>query len=160
MLPHRGRFNALSPRVRRVHRGGRLDHTAARGQPAGQCGAAGPGHGRPGGPQTRPVGDPDTRAARAAAAAVPAQAKTWGGSGTATTLVLYDTTNSWGYLGQLYAIAGGNLASHFGKVTAEPVANYVSGQVNNYTATIYIGSTYNEPLPLALLNDVLSTTHP
>jgi len=93
-------------------------------------------------------------------AAVPAQAKTWGGSGTATTLVLYDTTNSWGYLGQLYAIAGGNLASHFGKVTAEPVANYVSGQLNNYTATIYIGSTYNEPLPLALLNDVLSTTHP
>lgn len=93
-------------------------------------------------------------------AAVPAQAKTWGGSGTATTLVLYDTTNSWGYLGQLYGIAGGNLASHFGKVTAEPVANYVAGQVNNYTATIYIGSTYNEPLPLAFLNDVLSTSHP
>ena len=93
-------------------------------------------------------------------AAVPAQAKTWGGSGTATTLVLYDTTNSWGYLGQLYGIAAGNLASHFGKVTAEPVANYVAGQVNNYTATIYIGSTYNEPLPLAFLNDVLSTSHP
>jgi uncharacterized protein YdaL len=93
-------------------------------------------------------------------AAVPAQAKTWGGSGTATTLVLYDSTNSWGYLGQLYGIAAGNLASHFGKVTAEPVANYVAGQVNNYTATIYIGSTYNEPLPLAFLNDVLSTSHP
>ena len=93
-------------------------------------------------------------------AAVPAQAKTWGGSGTATTLVVYDTTNSWGYLGQLYAIAGGNLASHFGKVTAEPVASYSSGQVNNYTATIYIGSTYDEPLPLAFLNDVLSTSHP
>ena len=74
--------------------------------------------------------------------------------------MLYDTTNSWGYLGQLYGIAGGNLASHFGKVTAEPVANYVAGQVNNYTATIYIGSTYNEPLPLAFLNDVLSTSHP
>ena len=54
----------------------------------------------------------------------------------------------------------GNLASHFGKVTAEPVANYVSGQVNNYTATIYLGSTYNEPVPAAFLNDVLSTTHP
>jgi uncharacterized protein YdaL len=93
-------------------------------------------------------------------AAVPAQAKTWGGSGTATTLVLYDSTNSWGYLGQLYGIAAGNLASHFGKVTAEPVAKYVAGQVNNYTATIYIGSTYNEPLPLAFLNDVLSTSHP
>jgi uncharacterized protein YdaL len=94
------------------------------------------------------------------AAAAPAQARTWGGSGAATTLVLYDTTNSWGYLGQLYAIAAGNLASHFGKVTAEPVASYVAGQVNSYTATIYIGSTYNEPLPVAFLNDVLSTTHP
>ena len=99
-------------------------------------------------------------ASMATRTAAPAQAKTWGGSGTATTLVLYDSTNSWGYLGQLYAIAGGNLAGHFGKVTAEPVADYVSGQVNNYTATVYIGSTYNEPLPLAFLNDVLSTSHP
>ena len=92
--------------------------------------------------------------------ATPAQAKTWGGSGSASTLVLYDSTNTWGYLGQLYGIAAGNLASHFGKVTAEPVANYVAGQMSNYTATIYIGSTYNEPLPLAFLNDVLSSTHP
>jgi uncharacterized protein YdaL len=45
-------------------------------------------------------------------------------------------------------------------VTAEPVASYVAGQVNNYTATIYIGSTYDEPLPVAFLNDVLATSHP
>ena len=57
-------------------------------------------------------------------------------------------------------MAAGNLASHFGKVTAEPVASYVAGQVGNYTATIYLGSTYNEPVPAAFLNDVLSTTHP
>ena len=57
-------------------------------------------------------------------------------------------------------MAAGNLASHFGKVTAEPVVDYAPGQVNNYTATIYLGSTYNEPLPAAFLNDVLSTTHP
>jgi uncharacterized protein YdaL len=90
----------------------------------------------------------------------PSQAVTWGGSGTASTLVVYDTTNTWGYLGELYAMAAGNLASHFGKVTAEPVADYVAGQVNGYTATIYLGSTYNEPIPTAFLNDVLSTTHP
>jgi uncharacterized protein YdaL len=95
-----------------------------------------------------------------AAAATPAQAVTWGASGSATTLVVYDTTNTYGWLGELYAIAAGNLASHFGKVTAEPVVDYVAGQVNNYTATIYIGSTYNEPIPAAFLNDVLSTTHP
>ena len=35
-----------------------------------------------------------------------------------------------------------------------------SGQVNDYTATIYLGSTYNEPIPTAFLNDVLTTTHP
>jgi uncharacterized protein YdaL len=97
--------------------------------------------------------------AQASAVAVPSQAKTWG-TGSATTLVVYDSTGTWGYLGELYAMAGGNLASHFGQVTAEPVANYVAGQVNNYTATIYIGSTYNEPIPTAFLNDALSTTHP
>ena len=93
-------------------------------------------------------------------ASTPPQAKTWGASGSATTLVLYDTTNTWGWLGELYAIGGGNLATHFGRVTAEPVVNYVSGQVNSYTATIYIGSTYNEPIPQTFLNDVLSTTRP
>ena len=64
---------------------------------------------------------------------------TWGGLGSATALVVYDTTDTWGWLGELYAMAAGNLASHFGKVTAEPVVNYVAGQVNDYTATIYLG---------------------
>lgn len=93
---------------------------------------------------------------------VPAQAKRIAAAsgGSSTTLVLYDTTNSWGWLGELYAMAAGNLASHFGTVTAEPVVNYVSGQVNSYTATIYLGSTYNEPIPTTFLNDVLSTSRP
>ena len=95
--------------------------------------------------------------ARLTAFAAPSQAKTWG-SGPASTLVVYDSTGTWGWLGELYAIAGGNLASHFGQITAEPVASYVAGQVNNFTATVYIGSTYNEPIPVAFLNDVLSTT--
>jgi uncharacterized protein YdaL len=94
------------------------------------------------------------------AVAAPAQAVTWGAPGSASTLVVYDTTDTWGYLGELYAMAGGNLASHFGQVTAEPVVDYASGQVNNFTSTIYIGSTYNEPIPAAFLNDVLSTTRP
>ena len=103
-----------------------------------------------------------TAVVTAAAPAVtpPPQAKTWGATGSATTLVVYDSTNTWGWLGELYAIGGGNLATHFGKVTAEPVVDYVSGQVSSYTATIYIGSTYNEPIPQTFLNDVLSTTKP
>jgi uncharacterized protein YdaL len=95
-----------------------------------------------------------------AAVTAPSQAKTWGASGSATTLVLYDSTNTYGWLGELYAIGAGNLATHFGTVTAEPVVDYVAGQVNNYTATIYLGSTYNEPIPTAFLNDSLTTTKP
>jgi uncharacterized protein YdaL len=90
----------------------------------------------------------------------PSEAKTWGASGSATTLVLYDTTNTYGWLGELYAIGAGNLATHFGTVTAEPVVDYQQGQVNDYTATIYLGSTYNEPIPSTFLNDVLTTTKP
>jgi uncharacterized protein YdaL len=98
--------------------------------------------------------------ASSAVAATPARGVTWGSSGSASTLVVYDSTNSYGWLGELYAIAAGNLAGHFGKVTAEPVVSYVPGQLSNYTATIYIGSTYNEPIPAAFLNDVLATTQP
>ena len=57
-------------------------------------------------------------------------------------------------------MAAGNLASHFGSVTAEPVTSYVAGQVNSFDSIIYIGSTYNEPLPAVFLNDVLATTKP
>ena len=32
--------------------------------------------------------------------------------------------------------------------------------MNNYTATIYIGSTYDEPLPTAFLDDVFATSKP
>ena len=38
----------------------------------------------------------------------------------AATLVLYDTSGEWGYLGELYAIQVANLASHFGPWTAKP----------------------------------------
>lgn len=75
-------------------------------------------------------------------------------------LILYDTTGQWGFLGELYGIMAANLASHFGPWTAQPVSAYQAGQVNNFTATIYIGSTYDEPMPTAFLDDVLTTTKP
>jgi uncharacterized protein YdaL len=77
-----------------------------------------------------------------------------------STLILYDTTGQWGWLGELYAIMSANLASHFGSWTAMPVASYTSGALKQYTATIYIGSTYDEPLPTAFLDDVFATTTP
>ena len=77
-----------------------------------------------------------------------------------STLVLYDTTGQWGWLGELYAIMSANLASHFGSWTAMPVVSYTSGTLKQYTATIYIGSTYGEPVPNAFLDDVFATTTP
>ena len=67
------------------------------------------------------------------------------GSG-ATTLVLYDVTGEFGWLGELYGIMGANLVSHFGGWTAQPVTRYVAGQMNQYSAVVYFGSTYDEPL--------------
>jgi uncharacterized protein YdaL len=77
-----------------------------------------------------------------------------------TTLVLYDTTGPWGWLGEIYGIMAANLASHFGPWTAQPVVSYTGGSINQYTAAIYIGSTYGEPLPTAFLTDVLTTSVP
>jgi uncharacterized protein YdaL len=79
---------------------------------------------------------------------------------TPSTLVLYDTTDQWGWLGELYAIMVANLASHFGTWTAMPVVNYTAGLIGQYSCAVYIGSTYGEPLPTAFLDDVLSTTRP
>ena len=79
---------------------------------------------------------------------------------TTSTLILYDTTGEWGWLGELYAIMTANLASHFGSWTAMPVVSYQSGQLKQYTATVYIGSTYGEPIPNAFLEDVFATATP
>ncbi|GGM65352.1 DUF2334 domain-containing protein [Dactylosporangium sucinum] len=69
-------------------------------------------------------------------------------------LVLYDITGQYGDLGELYAVQAGNLASHFGSWEALPVTKYTSGTAKKYQLTIYIGSTYDEPLPPAFLADV------
>jgi uncharacterized protein YdaL len=81
-------------------------------------------------------------------------------SSSTSTLVLYDTTGPWGWLGELYGIMTANLASHFGSWTAMPVASYSLGLLKNYTAAVYIGSTYGEPLPTAFLGDVFNSTVP
>jgi uncharacterized protein YdaL len=80
------------------------------------------------------------------------------GGGTAKTLVLYDTTGAYGWLGEVYATQTANLSSHFGSWTAAPVANYKAGDLSAYTAVIYLGSTYDEPLPAAFLDDVTATS--
>lgn len=102
---------------------------------------------------------PDTRrTARRAAPRLAADAPP-------TALVLYDTAGPYGFLGELYAMATANLAGHFGAVTTEPVSSYTAGQVERYTATIYIGSTYYggdtpDAVPDAFYADVAATARP
>ena len=76
------------------------------------------------------------------------------------TLVLYDSTGQWGWLGEAYGVMAGNLVTHGSKYTMHAAVNYVAGELNGYTGLVYIGSTYGEPLPTAMLDDVLATTKP
>ena len=109
-------------------------------------------------PKTTTNAGPLAQPNAAAATAVPSP-KTFG-SGAKKTLVLYDTTSEYGWLGELYALGAGTLASHFGTVTAQPVVSYATGQLSQYSAVIYVGSTYNEPVPAAFLADVRAGTTP
>ena len=83
-----------------------------------------------------------------------------GANANQNTLVLYDSTGQWGWLGEAYGVMAGNLVTHGSKYTLHAAVNYAAGELNGYTGLIYIGSTYNEPLPTALLDDVLATTKP
>jgi uncharacterized protein YdaL len=78
----------------------------------------------------------------------------------ANTLLLYDNTGAYAFLGEQYAMMTGNLLSQFGTYTARPVGTYTAGMMSQYTAVIYLGSTYDEPIPVAFLDDVLAGTKP
>jgi uncharacterized protein YdaL len=82
------------------------------------------------------------------------------GGGTAKTLILYDTTGDYGWMGEVYATETANLSSHFGSWTAAPVGSYKAGDLTGYTAVVYLGSTYDEPIPAAFLADVSATSKP
>lgn len=75
-------------------------------------------------------------------------------------LVLYDTTSKFGWLGELFAICGQTLLSHFGPVKSKPVSQYAAGEIDGYQGLMYIGSTFDEPLPVGFLDDVLQTQKP
>ena len=90
------------------------------------------------------------------ASAVGAKSDSTRSSAVKGTLILYDTSGQWGWLGEQYALAGANLASHFGPWSAKPVTEYTPGEMGAYKAVVYVGSTYNEPIPKAFLDDTLA----
>ncbi|PHP52196.1 DUF2334 domain-containing protein [Actinomyces ruminis] len=90
--------------------------------------------------------------------ALPTSARTFSTTqaGPARTLVLFDSTGEYAHLGEYYALGMGMLASHSGTVTTLPVSDYTAGLAGSFTAVIYSGSTYDEPLPRAFIDDVLT----
>src|SRR5439155_23715665 len=60
-----------------------------------------------------------------------------GSASQVSTLVLYDTTGPWGWLGEIYATMAGDLASHLGAWVAMPVGSYSVGSRQQYSAFIF-----------------------
>jgi uncharacterized protein YdaL len=76
-------------------------------------------------------------------------------------LALYDAPSGtpWDKLGFAYAIMLRNLLGHFdAQVEMLPVQQYTPGKVEGYTATFYLGSAYDHPIPAAFLADATATT--
>jgi len=86
------------------------------------------------------------------------------GLGGASLLVLYDTAGTWGYLGELYAMGVANLGGHFANVYTEPISAYSAGQIKQYSAIVYVGSTYYsagaDGIPASFYTDVASSATP
>lgn len=97
----------------------------------------------------------------ALAAATPTSGGAAPGANTARkTLIVYDNTGQWGWLGEAYAVNAANLVSHGSPYVMHPVSTYTAGEMAGYTGVVYVGSTYDEPLPLAFLDDVLAGSKP
>jgi uncharacterized protein YdaL len=75
-------------------------------------------------------------------------------------LVVYDDSGPFAWLGELYATGAGTMASHFGRWSAMPVSAYAAGRMRGAAAVIYVGSTYDQPLPAAFTDDVLADAAP
>lgn len=105
-------------------------------------------------PVVNSAGTTQTNAVASASNAAP------GAASSQKTLVLYDTTGQWGWLGEAYAVNAANLVSHGSAYTLAPVSSYVVGEMTGYTGVVYVGSTYNEPIPTSFLDDVLAGSRP
>jgi uncharacterized protein YdaL len=75
-------------------------------------------------------------------------------------LVLYGSTGAWGYLGEIYALFTANLAGRWADYDAMPAVAYRPGGIERHALTVYIGSTFGETLPKALVHDIAITKKP
>ena len=87
-------------------------------------------------------------------------AEKFGQEGKASTLVLYDKTGKSASDGELYAVATGNLVTHFGTAEIKPVADYADKAMSAYDAVVYIGTDSAATPPEGFLDDVLTLDTP
>ncbi|MDP1539395.1 MAG: DUF2334 domain-containing protein [Moraxellaceae bacterium] len=76
------------------------------------------------------------------------------------TLVLYDSSTDFGWMGEVYALQTANLVSHFGERTTLPIIHYKERMLESFDAVIYLGSIYGESIPSAFIKDVRKTKKP
>jgi len=77
---------------------------------------------------------------------------------TRAALILYDTSGEWGWIGDIHARMLANLLGHFSvPFKAQPIEHYKKGLMGRFSVTFYIGSTYDNPLPDAFVQDVMTT---
>lgn len=76
--------------------------------------------------------------------------------------VLYDNSGPFADLGPIYAEMLMNLLGHFPEVvaTATPVEDYAGGELLTAEVSFYIGSTYDNALPAAFVDDFWATDRP
>ncbi|WP_016996536.1 DUF2334 domain-containing protein [Kocuria atrinae] len=84
----------------------------------------------------------------------------FGEEGKAATLVLYDETDEPATNGELYAVATGNLVTHFGTADIKAAADYADNAMTEYDAVVYIGTDSSTAPPQTFLDDVISLDVP
>ena len=75
-------------------------------------------------------------------------------------LILYDTAGPWGHLGEIDAVFTANLAGRWASNDAIPLSKYRSGDVEKHALTVYLGTSFDEPIPPALVKDLTTTQKP
>ena len=101
--------------------------------------------------------DADSAAAQGPEHAFPPR---FGTPGKASTLVLYDTTGTRTEDAEMYAMATGNLVTHFGQADLKALTDYTPGLLKDYDAAVYLGTDYDATVPQALRTDVMSSDVP
>ncbi|MFZ3035468.1 MAG: DUF2334 domain-containing protein [Parvibaculum sp.] len=75
-------------------------------------------------------------------------------------LILYDSTGPWGHLGEIDALFAANLAGRWASYDAMPVSTYRSGDVETHSLTVYLGTSFDEAIPPALVEDLGASERP